>query len=184
MPANPGSPIPHAPPSRGWWRWLPAGVLALAATVAMAAPTPQQYISGFVLYVRWPEDAQIKEWQVCVAAPTTAGDAYYADLRVRDRPFALRHVKTGDNLDGCQVLDLTAADAATSAALLKDAQSRSSLLTVGNGRDFCSAGGLICLRLDQPSGGFEVNLSAIRAAGLLINAKLLMMARQAGSTPP
>ncbi|MBS0570492.1 MAG: YfiR family protein, partial [Proteobacteria bacterium] len=81
-------------------------------------------------------------------------------------------------------LDLTAADGATSNALLKAAQAAHGLLTVGNGRDFCSAGGMICLRLDQPGGGFEVNLSAIRGAGLQINAKLLMMARQTGSPSP
>jgi hypothetical protein len=183
MYANLVSPTPRAAPTRRLLRWLLGGTLALAATVAAAAPTAQEYISGFVLYVRWPEDAQIKTWQVCVATTSTAGDAHYADLRVRDRPFVLRHVKSGDDLDGCQVLDLTAADPAISTNLLKATQSRS-MLTVGSGRDFCSAGGMICLLLDQPRGGFEVNLSAIRGAGLLINAKLLMMARQSGSAAP
>ena len=184
MSTTPGPATSRAAPSRCWRRWLLGGVIALVTIVASAAPTPQQYISGFVLYVRWPDDALIKSWQVCVAAAPTASDAYYTNLKVRDRPFVLRHVQADDNVDGCQVLDLTAADAATSAALLKAAQSRRSLLTVGNGREFCSAGGMICLRLDQPSGGFEVNLSAVRGAGLMINAKLLMMARQAESTAP
>lgn len=184
MPAYSGSPTPRAAPTCRWRRWLFGGALALAATVAIAAPTAQEYIGGFVLYVRWPDDARLKNWQVCTAAAASASDAYYANLRVRDRPFVLRHVKTGTSLNGCQVLDLTAADGATSNALLKAAQAAHGLLTVGNGRDFCSAGGMICLRLDQPGGGFEVNLSAIRGAGLQINAKLLMMARQTGSPSP
>lgn len=158
--------------------WLLA--LGCSAIMQAAMPTPQEYISGFVLYVRWPGDETIKAWQVCVATPTDAGDAHYAELRVRDRPFEIRHVKAGDALVSCHILDLTASDPATTAALLRATQGRSGLLTVGNGRDFCSAGGLICLRTQEPHGGFEVNLSAVKNAGFLINAKLLMMAHQTG----
>jgi hypothetical protein len=153
-------------------------LLLTVACTARAAPSPQEYISGFVLYVRWPEDEQIRAWQVCVASPVTAADPYFATLQVRDRPFAVRHIRAGEPLDGCQILDLTSAEPATAVALLKATQTRRSLLTVGNGRDFCSAGGMICLLQDQPRGGFEVNLSAIRGAGFNINARLLMMARQ------
>jgi YfiR/HmsC-like len=153
-------------------------LLLAIACAARAAPSPQEYISGFVLYVRWPEDEQIQAWQVCVASPVTAADPYFATLQVRDRPFAVRHIKAGEALDGCQILDLTSAEPATAVALLKATQTRRSLLTVGNGRNFCSAGGMICLLQDQPRGGFEVNLSAIRGAGFNINARLLMMARQ------
>ncbi|MBS0570751.1 MAG: YfiR family protein, partial [Proteobacteria bacterium] len=95
MPAYSGSPTPRAAPTCRWRRWLFGGALALAATVAIAAPTAQEYIGGFVLYVRWPDDARLKNWQVCTAAAVSASDAYYANLRVRDRPFVLRHVKTG-----------------------------------------------------------------------------------------
>ena len=77
-----------------------------------------------------------------------------------------------------------AAAATVAASASVPPSSQRSMLTVGSGRDFCSTGGMICLLLDQPRGGFEVNLSAIRGAGLLINAKLLMMARQSGSAAP
>ena len=161
-------------------------LLIVPHALRAAVPTPQEYISGFVLYVRWPGDETIKAWQICVAAQADAGDAHYAGLRVRERPFEVRHVNVGDALGGCQILDLTASDAGTAAALLKATQGRNGLLTVGNGRDFCSAGGQICLRMSEPRGGFEVNLSAVKNAGFLINAKLLMMARQsdaAGGAP-
>jgi hypothetical protein len=154
-------------------------VRGLSRALAPAAlPTPQEYISGFVLYVRWPGDTAITAWQICVAAAASGNDAQYADLVVRDRKFVVRHVKAGDALDSCQVLDLTAVDAATMRSFLKAAQALPGLLTVGDGKDFCSAGGLICLHLQEPRGGFEVNLSAVKNAGFSINAKLLMMARQ------
>lgn len=164
-------------------------ILALAMTgIAPAAlPTPQEYISGFLLYVRWPDEAAISVWQICVAAPASPIDAQYANLVVRERKFTVRHVTPGDALANCQVLDLTAVDAPAASAFLKAAQPLHGLLTVGDGKEFCSAGGLICLHLREPRGGFEVNLSAVKNAGFIINAKLLMMARQpaaAEGTPP
>ena len=161
--------------------------------VAAALPTPQQYIGGFVLYVRWPGDkaistsrSAIKAWQICVAAPADASDARYAGMVVRERPFVVRHVTPGDALGSCHVLDLTVTDPATTAGFLKTAQAQRGLLIVGDGKDFCSAGGLICLRLRESRGGFEINLSAVKNAGFIVNAKLLMMARQAdaeGTSP-
>ena len=167
--------------------WTPI-LLAMAMTgVAPAAlPTPQEYISGFLLYVRWPDEAAISMWQICVAAPAGASDTQYADLVVRERKFTVRHVTPADALASCQVLDLTAVDAAATSVFLKAAQPLRGLLTVGDSKDFCSAGGLICLHLHEPRGGFEVNLSAVKNAGFSINAKLLMMARQpvTQGTPP
>jgi YfiR/HmsC-like len=163
---------------------LMAGVCVSNAPAAV--PTPQEYISGFVLYVRWPGDVTIKAWQICVGANAdSSSDAHYINLLVRDRPFEIRHVKPGEALGSCHILDLTGTDASTTVALLKAAQGANGLLIVGNGRDFCSAGGLICLHSQDPRGGFEVNLSAVKNAGFLINAKLLMMARQteAGGAP-
>jgi hypothetical protein len=153
-----------------------------AATLIGAAAhaglsTPQDYISRFVLYVRWPDDAAIRAWQVCVASPETSGDDYYATLTVRERPFTVRHVTAADALDACQILDLSGIDAAQATHFLQP-HVLHGVLTVGDGKDFCSAGGLICLRLQQPQGGFEVNLSAVKNSGLAINAQLLMLARQ------
>ena len=163
---------------------LPAQALdAASASVLIGAAThsglstPQDYISRFVLYVRWPDDAAITAWQVCVAAPATGADDYYATLTVRERPFAVRHVTAADALDACQILDLSGIDAAPALHFLQT-HALHGVLTVGDGKDFCSAGGLICLRLHEPQGGFEVNLSAVKNSGLAINAQLLMLARQ------
>jgi hypothetical protein len=161
--------------------------LAMTSLATAALPTPQEYISGFLLYVRWPDEAAISVWQICVAAPATSNDAQYANLIVRERKFTVRHVTPADALASCQVLDLTAVEAPAASAFLQAAQPVHGLLTVGDGKDFCSAGGLICLHLHEPRGGFEVNLNAVKSAGFIINAKLLMMARQpaaAEGTPP
>jgi hypothetical protein len=158
----------------------------IRATLPTRLSTPQDYISRFVLYVRWPDDAAIKAWQVCVATPATDGDARYAGVSARDRPFSVRHVTTTDAIADCQILDLSGTDAVEAARFLKVAQPMHGILTVGDGSSFCSAGGQICLLLHEPQGGFEVNLSAVKSSGLAINAQLLMLARQhstEGGTP-
>jgi len=174
--------------SRRPCRRIRAALAGLALAAGMPAhaglQTPQEYISGFVLYVRWPDDAAIRSWQICVAYPAAGADAHYANLVVRERPFAVRHVGAKDALAGCNVLDLTAADAATTAALLPGAQAQRGLLTVGSGKAFCSSGGLICLRTTDARGGFEINLSGVKNAGFSINAKLLMLARPAEAESP
>lgn len=158
----------------------------MRTTVATGLSTPQDYISRFVLYVRWPDDAAIKAWQVCVAAPATDGDARYAGVSARDRPFSVRHVTATDAIADCQILDLSGTDAVQATRFLKIAQPLHGILTVGDGKSFCSAGGQICLLPREPQGGFEVNLSAVKSSGLAINAQLLMLARQhstEGGTP-
>src|SRR6476659_2704948 len=79
----------------------------MMAPAAAALPTPQEYLSGFLLYVRWPDETSISVWQICVAAPASADDAQYANLVVRERKFSIRHVVLGDALATCHVLDLT-----------------------------------------------------------------------------
>ena len=154
---------------------------SVGALIQHAAPaglsTPQDYISRFVLYVRWPDDAAITAWQVCVASPASTSDAYYAGLSARDRPFVVRHVSATDALGTCQILDLSDMDAAQAMRFLQLAHTLRGVLTVGDSKNFCSIGGLICLHLQEPQGGFEVNLSAVKSSGLAINAQLLMLAR-------
>ncbi|MGA9333131.1 MAG: YfiR family protein [Rudaea sp.] len=154
-------------------------LVQIAATTALA--TAQDYISRFVLYVRWPDDQSIKAWQVCVASPNTTGDANYKGLTARSRPFAVRHVAANASLAGCQILDLSDADAASTQNFLRLVQATHGILTVGEGKQFCSAGGQICLRTQEQHGGFEVNLSALKGSGLGIKAQLLMFARQTSS---
>lgn len=150
----------------------------VAAVTAGALVTPQDYITRFVLYVRWPHDDALKSWQVCAASVDPARDARYANVSARGRPFSVRHVEPTDSLADCQILDLSYTKRSTSEQFLHLAMSVHGVLTVGEGRDFCSAGGQICLLLDTAHGGFEINLSAIKRSGLAINAQLLMLAHR------
>ena len=143
------------------------------------------YLLGFIQYVRWPAEESITAWQVCTS---TAPDKKAASYRVgpaRGKPVAVRTVAAGDTLAGCQILDLTVAPAASAKALLAQAR-KLPILTVGESSAFCTAGGVVCLRGGDGTGGFEINLSAVQEAGLNVNAQLLMLGRKrqtAGGNP-
>ncbi len=134
------------------------------------------YVLGFVQYVRWPAEDDVKTWQVCVAAPLADKADAYAGRSARGKPFEVRAVAARDALADCHVLDLSDALEADAKALLERAR-RLAILTVGEGERFCTAGGVACLRR-RDGGGFEINLSAAQQARLNVNAQLLMLGRK------
>ncbi|MEP7043560.1 MAG: YfiR family protein [Dokdonella sp.] len=153
-------------------------LMALFAIAAASSTEPDEaddYIAGFVRYVHWPYEDMAANWTLCVGGdPAVDRDARRAAGNARGKSFVLRHVDSADGLDGCHVLDLTGADHATSVALLARSRGRP-VLSVGRGADFCTAGGLICLREPGSERAFEVNLSAIRESGLSVSARLLRL---------
>jgi hypothetical protein len=166
---------------------LIAGVPADAGTAAGGAPAPglaPERLAGFVQYIRWPAEAELRRWEVCV--PPGGGAPPESELpAARGRPIAVRVLAPGESVDRCQILDLTGLSPTAARALLDRAR-RLPVLTIGHGDFFCSAGGVICLRPAASGGGFEVNLSALQEAGLAANAQLLMLGRRrqaAGGTP-
>lgn len=158
-----------------------AALCAAASAGSAEGGSPDDYIVGFVRYVHWPDEDAARAWTVCIAGlGADDRDARYVNERVRNKPFAWRPVEGAQDLDGCQVLDLTRADKAASAALLARSRGRP-LLSVGRGADFCTAGGLICLHDPGDERAFEVNLSAIKESGLSVSARLLRLG--AGHAP-
>jgi hypothetical protein len=86
----------------------------------------------------------------------------------------VRRIGPSDPLGGCHVLDLTATATAMSQAMLMRARPLP-ILSVGSGSEFCSDGGQLCLHLKDHDQKFEVNLSAVRDAGLSVSSRLLMI---------
>jgi hypothetical protein len=159
-------------------------VVALATAGGASAQAPASgglgaadYVVGFVQYVRWPAEEQVKSWQVCVAAPLGDKADRYAGRSARGKAFEVRAVGPRDGLAECHVLDLSDASAAEAKALLERARPLA-VLTVGEGERFCTAGGVACLRGRDGGGGFEINLSAAQQARLSVNAQLLMLGRK------
>ena len=54
------------------------------------------YVVGFVQYVRWPAEDDIRSWQVCIAAPLADKADAYAGRTARGKPFEVRAVGARD----------------------------------------------------------------------------------------
>ena len=145
------------------------------ANAADGLSTSAEYIVGFVRYIHWKTEDSADTWRICIvgAIPTEQDRAYSGEI-VRGKRFVLRRIAATDAIDGCHVLDMTATDAATSQALLARLR-HSPVLSVGSGSEFCSDGGQLCLHLQDKDQKFEVNLSAVRDAGLSVSSRLLMI---------
>jgi len=137
---------------------------------------PGSYLLGFIQYVRWPAEESIAAWQVCTSA-APGRSAPYSGRTARGKPVAVRPVASGDSLAGCQILDLTDAPSESAKTLLARAR-KQPILTVGEDAAFCTAGGVVCLRAGDGSGGFEINISAVQEAGLRVSAQLLNLGRK------
>ena len=153
---------------------LAAGACMGAAAFAAELETSREYIVGFVRYVHWNDEAGVAAWTVCVVEPATPGATGYAEESVRGKAFVVRRIADTDPIAGCHVLDLTGAAADASDRMLQRTRGQP-ILSVGSGPAFCSAGGLICLRGDGGAQKFEVNLSAVKASGLTVSSRLLML---------
>lgn len=159
-----------------------AAICLLWSTIAPAAPAlcqlrqSHQYIARFVQYVRWPDESIDRPWTICVA-PEAVGAALYIGEYARGRGFEVRAVDDVEQARDCHVLDLGGFAPERRTGFLQGL-SREPVLTVGPGREFCSAGGQICL-IDETQVRFEINLSAMQQARLRANARLLRLGKRA-----
>lgn len=168
------------PSIRSRFRLLAAVALAcIALPHATAQPaglrTSSEYIAGFARYVYWPGEDRIAAWTVCIAGALPASEETAYDGRsVRGKPFVVRRLAESEAVDGCQILDLTAAGTAEVERRILSVR-RLPVLTVGSGSSFCSTGGHICLHPAKAPYGFDINISSLRDAGLNVSARLLKL---------
>ena len=96
--------------------------------------------------------------------------------RVGDRELRVRHLKEREQVEGCQVLFIGAAQRARQSEQLTNASGRP-VLTVGETEHFARDGGIIGFCLEEQKVRFEINLNAAEQAQLKISAKLLSLAK-------
>ncbi|MBS0515903.1 MAG: YfiR family protein [Proteobacteria bacterium] len=167
-----------------------AGIACGAEAQTDGLSNSAEYITGFVHYVHWQGEDRLPAWTVCIVGDVPVEqDRVYAGRIVRGKPFAIHRIDAEAALNNCQVLDLSAADAATTDKLLARVR-RQPILAVGSGSGFCTAGGQICLHLGGAPAAeqqkFEVNISAMREAALVVSSRLLTLgsSRTAGKDTP
>jgi hypothetical protein len=163
------------------------GCLAGTSVSIAEEPVPSEsqvkaaFLINFPKYADWPAEAFAGTNSPIVIAvlgetPVTEEIQKVIPGRtVNGRKIVLKHLTSGEESGGCQILFISAAELRHSPDVLtklKDA----SVLTVGESDDFLESGGIINLARRDRKIALEVNLTAAEKARIKVSSKLLNVA--------
>ena len=140
-------------------------------------------LASVLSFVQWPEDRAGEEgraFQLCVDGDSWLTYALAEETRtstVRGRKIEVRSAQKEQELKSCQMVFVSQTQEKRYARILEEMKGTSAL-TAGETAGFVSAGGIVEFNFDQSHTRFEINLSAARAAGLKLDARLLAMAKR------
>ncbi len=136
---------------------------------------------GIVSYTRWPEESG--PLRVCICGQTANAGAIrrFSDWMAAERASTVQTLDAAENPGGvCDVVYVGQLEPGDIAPLIRQITGKP-ILSIGEGADFCSVGGMFCLDATRISGGtarFSVNLDAVGRSGLRINPQVLRLSRQ------
>ncbi len=140
------------------------------------------FIFHFAQLVDWPSETRTgaaNSLFLCTIGDDPfqgALESTVAGKAIGDRILRVLHLKQADDMQACQVLFLGKAQSKRIPMLLAKLDN-APILTVGEGRGFLSAGGMICFLLEDNNVRFGINLDAAAAAKLKIGSRLLILAQ-------
>jgi hypothetical protein len=140
------------------------------------------FIFHFAQLVDWPSETRpgaANSLFLCTIGDDPfqgALESTVAGKAIGDRILRVLHLKQTDDMQACQVLFLGKSQSKRIPALLAKLDN-APILTVGEGRDFLNAGGMICFLLEGNNVRFAINLNAASAAKLKIGSRLLILAQ-------
>ncbi len=144
--------------------------------------TKASYLATFPSFIEWPETAFASEapFLVCVIGDFRFGTALAEFARnpsPSGRRIDVRWARKNEDLRSCHILFISNSEAKSYARILKIVQG-AGILTVGETRNFLSAGGMLSFSFQDDSLQFDVNLVAADEAHLRVSSKLLALARR------
>jgi len=145
------------------------------------------YLINFAKFVEWPSAAFDHPSTPIVVG--LLGSAQFGQLlqemlegrTVNGRAFSLRQLGAGDDVGGCHILFVGAAET-RSASVLAQAVNGRPVLTVGESARFCESGGMLNFTIVGGQVKLESNPGAATAAGLKISSKLLAASKPLKTT--
>ena len=167
---------------------LAAGGRAAAADVASDVAVKAALLFNFAKFADWPLLPAGAPIDVCVAGDDAVAAALVDIVHGQKlNGHALEVVRPRDSTtwQGCEVLFVTAADAKRAGAGLEAIRTLP-VLTVGDGKGFADAGGIIETYLENGRMRFAINVDAMERSGLHLSSRLLGLARviRDNQTPP
>lgn len=133
---------------------------------------------GIVGYTRWPQQPQ--PLRVCLAGELRFAEQVrqLSDWIPPERSATFIQLDVSD--DPSRLCDLVYVGSlpAENVRRLVVTLAGKPVLTIGEGADFCSVGGMFCFNGHDSSSGFSANLDAISRSGLRVNPQVLRLSRQ------
>lgn len=156
--------------------------LAAALTQAADAEPPREplvlFVSGLIAYTTWP--AAPRPVRLCLWGQGRSIDALErgAPLGTAHRPVTV--VRTAPVAEASWRCDavFVAAGAPPPAYDLPRTLAGRAVLVIGEGKPFCSVGGMFCVDADAAALRFYANLDAIARSGLRVHPQVLRIAHE------
>lgn len=158
------------------------GVSADAQTAMDESQVKARFVYNFLKFVEWPADTIVNArdpFVVLVIGEGATADATASFLEARsigDRPVVVRRIRWDQSLVGVQAAFVVERDAKKLHRVL-DAASVAGVLTIGEGEEFTSRGGVISLLVEDRKVRFDVDTTAAKIARLRVSSKLLALTR-------
>lgn len=158
-----------------------AGGSASASHASYAVPENDlkaAFVFNFAVFTEWPREALADNapLHVCAHAdsPMLSSLAHLEDKLVRGHRVKVRAARSP--LKSCHILYLDRADRARWPDIRQELVG-AAVLTVADDSEIGGDGAVIGIGLEQRRMGFQIDLAASRAAGLVLSSKLLRLAR-------
>lgn len=167
-----------------------SAVLVAATTAAPARDVRQLavLINGIVSYTTWPQPPH--PVRVCVLGREDLVEQLQSSANPSSpRPISAHDVKAGaDFRNQCDVVYVTAIPPENAKIMLFKTVA-APIVTIGEGAEFCSDGGMFCINSAVATTAndarlqFSANLDVISRSGLRVNPSVLLLAKAAKAKP-
>jgi hypothetical protein len=169
-----------------WRKFIALGLLLVMASLALAqrqAPEPElkaAILANMLLFVDWPaQGAQApNRLTVCYldAGPVAAALAQLDGKVFKGKPLHVVRVDAA-TISVCHALYVSPLDAASLPLVVPNLRT-SGILLVGDSPGYWQRGVMLNLAIDGGRIVFDIDLRAVRQAGLSMSSKVLRLARQ------
>ena len=145
-------------------------------------PTESQvkaaYLYNFGKFVRWPADAKLETFDICVLGKNSFEPALLATVKgesIDGKTIVARNIPNVQEASNCRILFASAPEENRVKFILTTIK-RTGILTVSDIPGFAMQGGMIELVNHEGRIRFVVNLAAVNRGGLTVSSELLKVA--------
>lgn len=165
---------------------LLGGVRVQAQAPVDESQVKAMFVYNFLKFVEWPVDTSVRSGDAFVVviigegATADAAERFLETKTIGDRPLSVRRARWDHSLAGARAAFVVERDPKKLRHVLVAAMAQG-VLTIGEGDDFTTRGGMIALLVLDRKVRFDVDTSAAQSAGLRVSSKLLALTRNVRS---